>query len=316
MRGRTPARPAGEGARMINFNLLRVFRMVAHTHSVVLAAERLYVSQPAVSSALKKLQQHCGLSLFQKSGRTIVLTKDGEYLLGIADKIFALEREIEDFIKSSGQHRNLYLHVGLVTLYERSGVTSFLEKLKEIDNSVSVSIHSGNSTFLIEKLRANEIDMTIAGDIDISSISGIERSYYRKHEIFLGVPRGHRLFGRETFLLEDLQGETLVSKDTGSAVRYCVDRYMEKHGITAFSSTELSNFDAILEIMRRDGSISFFPDDIAASLHVPNGDFALLRPCGEPLEFRTYIYTRRISSYAPAVRDFLKEAVRALERRG
>ena len=86
---------------MINFNLLRIFHMVAHTHNVVHAAENLYISQPAVSTALKKFQNELGFSLFIKYKRNLVLTDEGKKLLEFADKIFSIEKEIDEFIQLS-----------------------------------------------------------------------------------------------------------------------------------------------------------------------------------------------------------------------
>ena len=83
---------------MINFNQLRVFFHAAKYLSCTKAAEKLYITQPAVTAQLKQLEEACSLKLFKRKGRHIFLTDQGNTLYKYAVKVFEYEREIEDAI--------------------------------------------------------------------------------------------------------------------------------------------------------------------------------------------------------------------------
>ena len=286
--------------------------MVAHTHNVVHAAENLYISQPAVSAALKKFQNELGFSLFIKYKRNLVLTEEGKKILEFADKIFSIEKDIDSYIHMTREKASTSIQLGLVTLYERSLATDILDKIRVIDSSITVSIHSGNSKLLLEKILNNEIDIAIAGDI--KSYLELNKFFYKKHQIFLVVPKGHRLFRHKTFLPEDIQDESIVMKELGSAVRNRVSLYLEEYHININVFSELSNFDSILDIILKNNCISFFPDDIVSHLIQDKSLFHVLSPSDSPLYFSTYLYTRRLASYPMNMQPIIKKITDTLKK--
>src|SRR5579859_54892 len=79
----------------LNLHLLRIFAAVATCENFSLAAETLYISQPAVSKGLQELERQLGTTLLDRSGRKVVLTEAGTLLYHHAQQIFALERAAE-----------------------------------------------------------------------------------------------------------------------------------------------------------------------------------------------------------------------------
>ncbi len=286
---------------MINFRLLRVFHTVAHTHSVVQAAERLFISQPAVSSTLKKLQQELGIELFKRSGRNLILTHDGESVLQITDQIFLLEKKIEKISESAGQ--TVALRLGMVALYERTVVADIVERLQKIAPGVNISIHSGNTRSLLEEITNGNIDIALAGEGQRST--DVRRLFYRRHEIYLIVPQGHRLFYQKQFSPHDIDGENFVLKEKGSSVRTQVNSFMKKFGIAGNVISELSNFDSMLNIMLEHSCISFFPDAVINEILGNRNDFATLSTSCDSIGFSTYVYLQPLSSYPPNLRDII-----------
>ena len=89
---------------MINLNQLRAFYQAAKCRNVSVAAEHLFVSQPAVTAQIKLFEDNCGLKLFKKKGRSLHLTDEGKLLYNYAKKIFEYEKKIEDAV---GQMKEL-----------------------------------------------------------------------------------------------------------------------------------------------------------------------------------------------------------------
>ncbi|MBO4318327.1 MAG: LysR family transcriptional regulator [Mailhella sp.] len=292
---------------MLNLNQLRIFYEVARTRSVVRAAEKLFISQPAVSTGLKKLQHQYGISLFTKEGRNLSLTKDGEQLLEISERIFSSELEAESLLHSLRSPQSITLNIGLVTLYERSGLVDLISKFQTINNKIKLSIHSGNSRSLIEQLLLKQIDMAIASNVTSARFKNC--FFYKKHRIYLIVPKGHRLYSEKLFSPADIQGERVVLKEPGSAVRAGVDSYLKKNGLSIDVFAEFSNFDSMLEVMLKNKCIAFFPDDIISHVNMSSDLFSILDTDQSPIEFSTYFYIRNIATYPENYQKYMAEII-------
>ena len=104
---------------MINFNQLRDFYQVAKNLNFTIAANNLYITQPAVSAQVKLFEDYCNLKLFKKKGRKIYLTAEGEVLYDYAQKIFEYEREIESAIEDMRELKRGILRLGTTKTYAR-----------------------------------------------------------------------------------------------------------------------------------------------------------------------------------------------------
>ena len=300
---------------MLNINQLRIFYEVARTKSVVRAAEKLFISQPAISNGLKKFQQQYGISLFIKEGRNLVLSSAGQQLYDISKKIFSSEKEAEDLLSSLGTPNNITLDIGLVTLYERTGLAELIEKFKEINSKIKLSVHSGNSRSLLEHLVSGEIDLAIASNnYVIGSVLGLSY-YYKTHQIYLIVPKGHSLFTKKYFYPAMIRGEKVLLKETGSAMRATIDRYLHDNNIDMEVFAEFSNFDAMLDVMLRNNCVAFFPDAIISSLALDESMFSILEPKPHQIEFSTYLYLRKLSSYPENHKKYINDIIKYFDKK-
>lgn len=296
---------------MFSLNLLRVFNAVVEYKSVIKASEKLFISQPAVSSSLKKLQNEIDVRLFKKSGRNLVLTEHGEMLYELTRRMFDTEKEIEDLVARLNSREMQSIHMGLVTIYERFGVEEILHDFAEIDKNISVAIHSGNSAAIVERLGNKSWDMGIAGSV----IKNTKLLYtpYKCHEVFLVAPAGHRLYGKEVFTAEDINGEKVVLKETGSSVRATVDNFILREAVQIMPIMELSNIDAILNLVEAEKCITFLPDlsvrDISAQ------QFSKARLKGEKLIFQTYVVTYQPSEYTSSKRRIIEAFIERVRLR-
>ena len=300
---------------MLNLNLLRVFNAVVENKSVVKASERLFISQPAVSSSLKKLRDEVDVPLFKKTGRNLVLTEHGEMLYELTRRMFDTEKEIEDLIARLNSREMLSIHIGLVTIYERFGVEEILHYFAEIDKNISVAIHSGNSSAIVEMLGSKSWDMGIAGNV----IKNKKLLYtpYRQHEVFLVAPKGHRLYGKKIFSASDINGERVVLKERGSSVRATVDNFIIRDSVQIMPIMELSNIDAILNLVETEQCLTFLPDLSVAD--IARGRFSKARLKGEKLIFSTYVVTYQPMEYTSSKRKIIEaflERVRSFNTLG
>lgn len=146
---------------MIEFNYhhLRYFWAVAHDGNLTRTAERLNLSQSAVSVQIKQLEAHLGHALFERRGRQLVLTEAGRIALDHADAIFAAGREMIGTLQQKGRSRQA-IRIGALATLSRNFQMEFLRPILGRPD-VEMILRSGTSTDLLQSLEALSLDVVL-----------------------------------------------------------------------------------------------------------------------------------------------------------
>ncbi|MGM0701279.1 MAG: LysR family transcriptional regulator [Pseudomonadota bacterium] len=144
---------------MHDLQTLRAFVTVAHEGSVSRAAERLHLTQPAISLKLKQLQESLGLSLFRRRPQGLALTSDGQALLPAAEKALAAAAAFES--NARALHRTLRgrLRIGTIVDPEFIRLGAFLRGLVARAPQLETELSHGMSGSVLERLRRDELDV-------------------------------------------------------------------------------------------------------------------------------------------------------------
>lgn len=146
---------------MVNFGHLRYFWAVAHDGNLTRAAQALHVSQSAVSVQIRRLESALGQTLFERRGRTLVLTDAGRVTLDHADAIFAAGERLVRGVQREPARARQPLRVGAVATLSRNFQFSFLEPaLRRSD--IAVTLHSGTQGALLRQLETLRIDVLLS----------------------------------------------------------------------------------------------------------------------------------------------------------
>src|SRR5512137_2511927 len=143
----------------LNFHHLRYFQTVAHEGNLTRAAERLNVSQSAVSTQLRQLEERLGQALFERRGRGLHLTEAGRIALDYADAIFASGRELVATLQQRGRQRQV-LRVGSLATLSRNFQLAFLRPVLGRPD-VEVILRSGSAAELFNALTALHLDLVL-----------------------------------------------------------------------------------------------------------------------------------------------------------
>ncbi|MDF1750909.1 MAG: LysR family transcriptional regulator, partial [Alphaproteobacteria bacterium] len=140
----------------LNYHHLRYFQIVAHEGHLTRAAELLNVSQSALSSQIRQLEDRLGQTLFDRRGRALHLTEAGLIALDHADSIFATGKELVSILKEKSQTRRP-LRIGAIATLSRNFQLGFLKPVLGRDD-VEVILRSGSRTELFEALTMLQLD--------------------------------------------------------------------------------------------------------------------------------------------------------------
>lgn len=142
---------------------LRTFVEVAATGSVRQAADRLFVSPPAVSAALAALQKELGVSLVQRDGRGLVITAPGEVFARYARRVLGLLDEAVTAVTGEGDAERGRVRLAAVTTAGEHVVPGFLASFRSRYEHAEITLEVGNRARVWDLLDNHEVDIAIGG---------------------------------------------------------------------------------------------------------------------------------------------------------
>lgn len=141
----------------LNLHHLKYFLVIAEEGSVSAASRKLMVGQPALSAQLKQLEEHLGLQLFERTGKKLILTQEGDYVLRYARAIKQLEDEL---ISNVGHAKDKGLREYVLGAQESVPKSIIAQGIQAICSSgpVKVKVHEGTGEDLFKLLMNGKID--------------------------------------------------------------------------------------------------------------------------------------------------------------
>lgn len=144
----------------LNYHHLQYFWHVVKVGSLTKAAEKLHISQSALSSQIKQLEESLECALFLRQGRKMILTEFGNVAFSYADSIFAKGTELENLLRKGIATESQTLRIGVLSTMSRNFIESFVEPLLNHAN-VKLEIMSSGQTNLLKSLSSHEIDLAL-----------------------------------------------------------------------------------------------------------------------------------------------------------
>lgn len=233
----------------LNYHHLRYFQTVAHEGHLTRAAERLNVSQSALSSQIRQLEQRLGQALFERRGRALHLTEAGRIALDHADSIFATGEEMVSILKERSQTRRP-LRIGAIATLSRNFQLAFLKPVLGRDD-VEVILRSGSRTELFEALTMLQLDLVLTNhppDADALTPFVVHRIAEQSIGL-IGVPS---LCPPGLTLAERLATAPLVLPATSSGPRGDFDALVDRLGVRPKIAAEVDDM-AMVRLLAREG---------------------------------------------------------------
>lgn len=219
-----------------------VFRAVAEQLSFRKAADKLYLTQPAVSLQIKALEEDLGVQLFERAGSRISLTDSGKILLRYAWQTHTLLSDAEQEIAAlCGEHAGK-LTLGASTTIAQYVLPRLLIDFRKLHPRVTATLLSGNTEAIVHAVE----NQTVA----LGLIEGPPRSRDVKvqpflvDELVLIVPAAHPWSQRASIPLAELVQAPLILRERGSGTRHVVELALEHHGIRRSALHIAMEFDA------------------------------------------------------------------------
>ena len=219
---------------------LAAFCAVVERKSFSLAAERLGVTQPAVSLQIRSLEDRLGQQLLDRSGRRVEPTEAGRRLYRGAQRLLAQERQLlEDVAGEAEGPLRGQLALGASTGPGGTVVPVLLCEFAEANPEVTVDLSISDTQTIVDRVARRELELGVVGATPRNRSVAYEPFF--RDEVVLVCPPGHRFAGK-TVTLDDLRGERLIVMQEGAGVRQVIEDELRQAG------TRLRDLDVRLEL--------------------------------------------------------------------
>ncbi|MCI8318795.1 MAG: LysR family transcriptional regulator [Lachnospiraceae bacterium] len=206
---------------------LKIFIAVAETGSMSAAANRLYLTQPTVSQAIRDLEYHYHVQLFERFHKKLFITDEGRQLLNLAlmtvGTFDSLERSMQHFQERTPLRIGSSLTVGTCLM---SNVITDMEKAYP---KIEIYSFVSNTTEIEQKLLRHELDVAVVEGIiespELSVLPVVEDS------LVLVCGKNHEFYGKNTIYASELEGRRFAIREKGSGTRKLFEQYLSAHNI-------------------------------------------------------------------------------------
>jgi DNA-binding transcriptional LysR family regulator len=297
----------------VTLRQLRVFSAVARHLSFGKAAEELHLTPPAISMQIKELEVQVGLPLFDRSGRSVVLTVTGEYLLVYVRKILATLKDAEDAVARLSGLQTGRLTIGMVST-AKYFVPRLMARFRAEHPGIEVRLAiGGNREQLVTLLQANDVDLAIMGRPPRELATRAEPFAVHPHVIV--TPPNHPLMKVGHAPAAALADYEFLIREEGSGTRAAMEKFFADHRLAPRVAMEMTSNETIKQAVMAGMGISFLSLH-TIGLELKAGLIAVPDIEGLPLAKRWYIVNTLAKTLSPAAEAFryfmLEEAERFL----
>lgn len=285
---------------------LRSFHAVAATESVTAAASQLNVSQPALTTQIRALEDEYSVELFVRAGGRMRLTEAGRQLQQITRRIFAEEADARHFLTESRELRTGHLRVGAVGPFH---ATEMLVAFHASYPQIGISVSVGNSQRVLQDLLDFRSDVAVLAYVEKDSRLWV--SQYSKDAIVAFGRREHPLFGRNRkgIRIGELHGQAMVARERGSNTRRASDEAMAKAGVAPRIVMEIGSREAVREAVASGvgfgmvSSAEYIADDRTVSLPIIDAE---IHNYAHVVCMRDRVHSRLIAAFLSVIKGMRK----------
>jgi DNA-binding transcriptional LysR family regulator len=242
-----------------NFKL-HVFRVVADTLNFSKAAEQLHLSQPAVTSQVRSLEEGFGIALFDRVGRNATLTPAGKTLLPYVRQIETLTSDAIAALAPYGVQEGVELNIGASHTIAVYLLPKLLPMVVRDWPKLRIHIESGSTTEILNALATHQVSI---GLIEAPAHRpDLKIEPFMEDELCLILPHNHRWANKATLRAAEIVQEPILLRESGSGMRRFVEEYLERNGVLRQqlqTNIDMNSTEAIISAVESGLGIGFVP---------------------------------------------------------
>ncbi|WP_290698237.1 LysR family transcriptional regulator [Amphritea sp.] len=248
----------------MEFQQLRLFLAAAESESFTRGAERAFVSQPALSASISKLEAEVGVKLFTRNKRNVVLTPAGRKLLQRAKLIVGECARAKDELKQHEVQRRLRL--GVINTLSITAVARLIEQYRRENPDLKLDVFDSSATEMLKLERDNRIDLALT---TIQKNPQASRRFLCSKSLFsepylVAMSRSHHLSRSKIISIADLNNELFIGR-SHCEHRLVIQNLIKQHNVQLNMAYITNQDDRALALVEADIGLTIVPAHYASS---------------------------------------------------
>ena len=246
-----------------DYNLYKIFLYLYEERSISKTANKLYVSQPAISYSLKELETQLGYTLFYRNSKGIEPTMEAKELYGYISTAFNILNDAEEHIKNLNSLNIGCIRVGTPSHIGVFYLSSFISDFRKIYPGIKFEIVCKSTSDMIEMLETRKLDLIVDTLPINSKKNGTKLTLAKLHNCF--AYNKNFLSDVDVKCVEDLKKYPLILPSATSSIRLKLDEYLESKNTKLNSVIESWTTEIMLEMVRKGVGIGYFVRNVIDS---------------------------------------------------
>ena len=287
----------------MNRNHLALFHAVAQAGGISRGAERLHVSQPAVSKQIKELEDALGIRLLERLPRGSRLTDGGKLLAQYVQRMAVVEHETARAIDEFRGLKRGRLAVGASTTIGAYLLPQVFGEFHRQHPDIELRLEIANTETIQNQLMEGSIEVGLTEGL--MEAEHLDSEVFHEDELVAIAPRGHPLLKQKRVTARELCREPFILREAGSGTRAVVERALGKRGLTVKPVLSLASPEAIKRAVIAGVGVAIVSRlaigcelQIGSLVVIPVKDLVIRRPL--------HLQKLQSKSPSPAVSQFLK----------
>lgn len=286
----------------MNLHHLKVFLAVAEAGGISAGAERLHISQPAVTREIRDLEASLDLRLFDRLPRGVQLTEGGRRLLDYAQRIFSLERAAERDLRDFAQLEQGELHLGASATLGAYLLPPLITRFRALHPQIFVGLEVSNTDAVTRQLDEGSISLGFV-EGPFAHADYDHRLLARDALLPVAAPQ-HPLAGHTPLHAADLQAYPLYLREPGSGARASVEQAYRSHGLEPRAGMAIGSTEALKRLLADGQGIAWLSQRVVER-ELLSGELKRLAVQDLHIERELHVLWRQGASLSPAPAAFL-----------
>jgi DNA-binding transcriptional LysR family regulator len=291
--------------RNLDLGTLQIFKAVVDEGGVAKAATRLHRVPSNVTTRVKQLEARLGVALFHRRRRRLVLTADGQVLLGYADRLLRLSAEAEAALDGGAPRGTLRL--GTLESTAATRLAPVLARYHLAYPDVRLDLVTGTTGALIARVLRDELDAAFVAEP--FTAQGLETQPAFRERLVLIAPKSVPRITRA----RDVGHRTIIAFGAGCSYRRCLEEWLARANVAPGRVLEFTSYHAIVACVAAGSGVALVPESVIAT--VPAGKHVTAHPIAAGLSHRRTLLVWRAGHHSNALAALRDELVGVRSRR-
>ena len=233
----------------IDFELYKIFYTVAKYSNITRAAEALFISQPAVTMSIKKLEELLDTTLFVRNKRGVTLTTEGNVLYEHVASAMENIKIGENRLTSLKTLETGNIRIGIGSTLTKHFLVKYLESFHKKHPKITINIDTSMTAEVLKKLNDGKLDVAIIAS-NIDNLKDFNINYSRDLNYSFVCNKNYPELIHKKISLEDISNYPLLLQHPDSNSRKMLDKFAEKNNVKLTSDMELSSHSLVIEFAK------------------------------------------------------------------